>query len=95
MDLEWIRTRLVERDMTQTDLAAMIGLTPVQVSKMLNGTRQIKAQEWQKICEALGDPSMADYSTDPEKSKILAHFDAMTPDQREALIHFLEQLVKH
>ena len=92
MDLEWIRERLVSKEMTQADLAARIGLTPVQLSKILNGSRQLKSDEADKIRAALGSRSMQDYADDPDKSKIIEYFDAMNPAQREALIQFLEKI---
>ena len=94
MDLEWIRERLVEKGMTQADLAARINLTPVQISKILSGSRQLKADEWERIRAALRVEDLDEQGLDPEKHKIIEHFDAMKPRQRAALIQFLELLVK-
>ena len=92
MDVEWIREQLVTREMTQADLASRIDLTPVQLSKVLNGSRQLKSDEADKIRAALGAKATQAYEEDPDKTKIIEYFDAMSPAQREALIQFLEKI---
>lgn len=52
--MEWIREQLSLRDMTQGDLADLIGLTSVQVNKILTGYRRLQAGEADKIRRAFG-----------------------------------------
>lgn len=52
--MEWIRTQLSDRGLTQHDLAAAIGLTPIQVNKILTGYRALKSNEADKIRRAFG-----------------------------------------
>lgn len=45
----WIRARLSKRRGSQKALADAVGLTPDQLTKILNGSRQVKAHEIPKI----------------------------------------------
>lgn len=56
MDIAEIKRRMVERGLKQRDLAEHLGLDAVKVSLLLNGKRQIKAPEMDRIRELLGDP---------------------------------------
>lgn len=54
MDVEWIRDQLLARDLSQADLGEAIGLTSVQVNKILTGYRRLKADEADKIRRFFG-----------------------------------------
>lgn len=54
MDVEWIREQLDIRSLTQAELAHGIGLTAVQVNKILSGYRQLKAGEADRIRRFFG-----------------------------------------
>lgn len=58
MDSQWLKTQfLAYPDRTKAGLATAIGLEPPAVSKILNGTRQIKAQEYILMREYFGLPN--------------------------------------
>jgi plasmid maintenance system antidote protein VapI len=57
MDSQWLKTQFAANpDKSKAGLAAAIGLEPPAVSKILNGTRQIKAQEYLQMREYFGLP---------------------------------------
>lgn len=56
MDIMWIRQELAAAGKTQADLAEAIGLTSVQVNKILTGQRRLKADEADRIRAFLGIP---------------------------------------
>lgn len=49
-----IKTYIVERGLIQTRVAQTIGMPPGTFSEILNGKRKIQAEEYFKICSALG-----------------------------------------
>lgn len=91
--MEWIREQLSNRQMTQAELASRINLSPVQMSKILNGSRQLKADEAERIRKALGQKALDRLNDDPEKVRIYKRVDSMNDDQIAALAQFLELLV--
>lgn len=93
MDLEWIREQLSDRQMTQAELASRINLSPVQMSKILNGSRQLKADEAERIRKELGGKAHDHLDDDPEKIRIYNRVDSMNDQQIAALAQFLELLV--
>ncbi len=57
MDSQWLKAQLqIHSDKSKSDLAQALGLEPPAVSKMLNGTRQIKAQEYLNMRRFFGMP---------------------------------------
>ena len=57
MDSQWLKTQFsANPDKSKAGLAAAIGLEPPAISKILNGTRQIKAQEYLQMREYFGLP---------------------------------------
>lgn len=57
MDHHWLKTQfLVNPDKSKTELAEMLGLNASAVSKILAGTRQIKAQEYAIMRRYFGLP---------------------------------------
>lgn len=52
--MDWIRQQLAIAGKTQSDLGAAIGLTGVQVNKVLQGTRGLKVQEADAIRRFFG-----------------------------------------
>jgi hypothetical protein len=58
MDGQWLKTQFASNpEKTKAGLAAAIGVEPPAVSKILNGSRQIKAQEYILMREYFGLPS--------------------------------------
>lgn len=51
MDSQWLKTQFtLNPAKTKAGLARELGLNPAAISKILNGTRQIKAQEFALMC---------------------------------------------
>jgi len=58
MDSQWLKIQFdLNPERTKAGLAGHIGLEPPAISKILNGTRQIKAQEYIKMREYFGLPT--------------------------------------
>lgn len=58
MDGQWLKTQFLSNPgKTKAGLAAAIGLEPPAISKILNGSRQIKAQEYVAMREYFGLPA--------------------------------------
>jgi len=68
MDAQWLKTQFqLHPKKTKAQLARLLGLEPPAVSKILAGTRQIKAQEYIKMREffgLVGDLSMKAKTSD-------------------------------
>ncbi len=57
MDFQWLKTQLMlHPQKTKAELARALGLEPPAVSKILNGTRQIKASEYVAMRRFFGMP---------------------------------------
>lgn len=54
MNLNWIRDQLSNRRITQSELAAGIGLTPIQLNKVLTGYRVLQSVEADNIRRFFG-----------------------------------------
>lgn len=53
----WLKTQFIAQpDKAKADLARMLGLEPPAISKILNGSRQIKAQEYITMRQFFGLP---------------------------------------
>jgi len=61
MDLKWIREQLDRTRTSQAQLAVAIGLTPVQMNKVLSGYRMLKADEADAIRRFFGFSLPEDY----------------------------------
>lgn len=57
MDAQWLRAQFEHNpERSKADLARSLNLEPPAISKILNGTRQIKAQEYQTMRQFFGLP---------------------------------------
>lgn len=66
MDSHWLQMQFaLYPDRTKADLAKALGLEPPAVSKILNGTRQIKAQEYAVMRRFFGLPVDGQAATAP------------------------------
>lgn len=66
MDSQWLKTQFqLNPDKTKAGLAVAIGLEPPAVSKILNGTRQIKAQEYILMRHYFGMPVDGHHAVKP------------------------------
>ena len=48
-----IKGRMAEKDMTQKDIAKILGIKPSTASQKINNVRPISLNEAEKLCEAL------------------------------------------
>ncbi len=72
MDSQWLKAQFkIYPRMTKADLARMLGLEPPAISKVLAGTRQIKAHEYIKMREFFGMGNMAIDARQASKSYVI------------------------
>jgi len=72
MDAQWLEKQLkAHPDKTKAALARAIGLEPPAISKILNGTRQIKAREYDKMRQFFGLPSDGKRSLEQNSAYVL------------------------
>lgn len=70
MDHKWLNTQFrLHPEKAKADLAEFIGLEPPAISKILAGTRQIKANEYHAMRRFFGLPVDGERVTGPKKSK--------------------------
>lgn len=66
MDSRWLNLQFeLNPNKTKADLARVLGLEPPAVSKILNGSRQIKAQEYHRMRHFFGLPTDGERATSP------------------------------
>ena len=82
MDSQWLKTQFASNPgKTKTGLAAAIGVEPPAISKILNGTRQIKAQEYILMRKYFGLPVDGHAAV----RKNIASYTVAAPLEREML----------
>lgn len=91
MRLTWITEQLEERGLTQRELGEAIGLSEVQVSKVLRGGRKLSADEADAIRRFFGyrlpdDPILSD------ADRIHDYLSRLGVAQRRAVVLYLEAL---
>lgn len=77
MDAVWIRQQLEHAGVSQAALGAAVGLTPVQINKILTGYRRLYADEADKIRQFFGytAPEDAAEERDGEPDHLLPVYD--------------------
>lgn len=94
---EWLQRELTERGLAHQQLGAAVGWDQSTTSKVMNGHRQVKADELIVILKWLGYPSPLDFekngSEEAAVAAILAKAGKMNETQRKLLMTFLEALV--
>lgn len=60
MNIKKIKMLMLEKEITQNDLARLVGVSRNSINKALQGTRSITTDEAKKWCNALG---IKDYET--------------------------------
>lgn len=81
MSIEWLKRALDETRISQAELAEAMGLSPDKVSKLLNGKRQLKADEMaaaRAFFAARGRPLVRSF--DPDDPDPVQSFEAEAPD---------------
>lgn len=89
--MQWVREQMERRKVSQADLAAAIGLTEPQMSKVMGGTRSLKASEADAIRRFFGY-QMPDDQGDQLYAAILDQLTVLKSDQKRALALYLEAL---
>lgn len=92
MDLDWIRSQMKQHNVSQADLAAAAGLSASAMSKILGGTRELKASEADKIRRYFGFHLPGDQGADELEAKIFSFLSRLQSDQKHALAVYLEAL---
>lgn len=90
--MNWISSELANRGMTQADLAARIGLTEVQMSKVMRGSRRLTSDEADSIRRCFGYKLPEEAAQDALEGAIMRHLGKMGRAQKEALVIFLEKM---
>jgi len=81
MDGQWLKTQFeVNPAKSKIGLAEAIGLTPSAISKILNGGRQIKAQEYMLMREFFGLPVDGQTSLHKKSDHDGVHTDGLNDD---------------
>lgn len=88
--IEWVAAELRARGMRDRDLGDAMGWSSGQTSKILAGTRELKADELISILSWLGVPSPI--GEDSREAAAARHLASLRPSQTEALLALLLEL---
>lgn len=91
MRIAWIDEQLAKRGMPRRELASAIGFTESQMSKVMNGTRQLSADEADAIRRFFGY-RLPDDPVDTDMSHIEGYIERLDARQRRAVALYLEAL---
>jgi transcriptional regulator with XRE-family HTH domain len=89
--MEWVKHQLEARGIGQGELAKAIGMTEVQMSKIMGGTRRVTAVEADAIRHFFGY-SLPDDPQEPIDAKISECIAKLRDEQKLALAMYLEAL---
>lgn len=95
MDLNWLREALADKAISQREIAARIGLSESQFSKVLSGDRALKASEADAIRRALGYILPEDVKPGSYQHKIMERMAELDERQKAALAVYLDALTGH
>ncbi|MBL3566441.1 helix-turn-helix transcriptional regulator [Rhodovulum sulfidophilum] len=81
---EWIRSQLNQRPRgAQAELARFVGIEPDQLSKSLNGHRQFKPREIERVAEFFGERPYLDSS----QAQLIDLWQQLTEAERQFLLN--------
>jgi SOS-response transcriptional repressor LexA len=96
MEASWIKAELEKPGRSQSALARFLGLDPASVNRIANGTRQIKAQEAEKIkayLAATQGSGVLSHGTQPEPARMIPVIGTVEAGAwRESANDYMEQL---
>ena len=92
MLVNWIDKQIERRGINRRELAEHIGLTESQMSKVMNGTRRLTADEADAIRRFFGY-RLPDDPADDDLSRIHEALTMLGDRQRRAVVLYLEALV--
>lgn len=87
--MQWVRRQMDRRGVSQAELAAAIGLSESQMSKVMGGTRKLSSDEADEIRRFFGFRLPDDEG--PE-AMIFEHLSALRDEQKVALAQYLQTL---
>ena len=91
MRMEWLKEQLRDRGISQVDAGAAIGLSESKMSKVMNGSRKLSADEADGLRRFLGY-YLPDDSRDAPEVRIMGHISKLQSDQKQAVEAFLRQM---
>lgn len=89
--MNWLRRQLEDRGITQADAGLAIGLSESKMSKVMNGSRKLSADEADGLRRFLGYHLPDDPQDSPEV-RIMTHLAKLQSDQKRAVETFLAQM---
>ena len=92
MDLKWIEAQLRQRGVTQRELAEAIGLSEVQMFKVMKATRRLTSDEADNIRRFFGFRLPEDPVGECE-ARMQRLLSQLGDAQRQAVVLYLEALV--
>lgn len=89
MKVEWLKTEMAKRKLSQRDVAEAVGLTDAQMSKVLSGSRKLSSEEADSIRRFFGYALPDDEASDLD-IRLLRALSQMTEAEKAALEVFLK-----
>lgn len=92
MKVEWLKSEMVKKNLTQRDVGEAVGLTDAQMSKVLSGYRKLSSDEADRIRRYLGYALPDDEATELD-IRLLHALSQMNDAEKAALEVFLQNFV--
>ncbi|WP_349380798.1 helix-turn-helix transcriptional regulator [Paracoccus sp. (in: a-proteobacteria)] len=91
MRMEWLKEQLEQRGLTQAAAGDAIGLSESKMSKVMNGSRKLSADEADGLRRFLGY-YLPDDPRDAPEVRIMNHLSKLQSDQKRAVEAFLSTM---
>ena len=88
----WLREQLRSRGISQVEADRAVGLNESQMSKVMNGSRRLTADEADGLRRFLGY-RLPDDAADTPEARIIQHLAKLGADQKRALETYLQSRV--
>lgn len=88
MKVEWLKSEIDRRNLSQRDVGEAVGLSDAQMSKVMAGSRKLSAAEADAIRRFLGYTLPDDEATELD-NRLLRALSRMTDGEKAALEVFL------
>lgn len=88
--MEWLKSEIEKRGVTQKEVGAIAGLSEVQMSKVMKGSRKLSATEAAAIWRHFGYVLPDDEASDVDM-RILQLLSRLSEDEKTALEHLLKR----
>lgn len=90
--MNWLKSQLKEKGISQAEIAQLLGVTQGKVSKMLNGALQIKSSDADRIRRHLGYLLPEDLQPGTLEYEIMTALAELDAHEKSALAMYLEAL---